>query len=173
MHILGTSPYAASLIIAAPDVVKLLSDGSDGPKLLGTTAEQVSSALVNSTRRHLDPAKAVAVARSLRRVELARIAAADLLGFISVRQVCEHLSTVWNAVLEAALRAEVRAWRHAHDDARPPARIAVIGMGRLGGKELGFGSDADVMFVAEPTQDGDALKWATRIVDSLLSLIHI
>ena len=167
MHILGTSPYAASLIIAAPDVVKLLSDGSDGPKLLGTTAEQVSSALVNSTRRHLDPAKAVAVARSLRRVELARIAAADLLGFISVRQVCEHLSTVWNAVLEAALRAEVRAWRHAHDDARPPARIAVIGMGRLGGKELGFGSDADVMFVAEPTQDGDALKWATRIVDSL------
>ncbi|NTS21849.1 hypothetical protein HT105_24465, partial [Bacteroides fragilis] len=33
---------------------------------------------------------------------------------------------------------------------KPPARIAVIGMGRLGGMELGFGSDADVIVVAEP-----------------------
>lgn len=170
MHILGTSPYASSLIIAAPDVVKLFSDGSDGPKLLDTSTEQVSSALINSTRRHLDPTKAVNVARSLRRVELARIAAADLLGFVSVPQVCEHLSTIWNAVLESALRAEVRAWRHTHDDARPPARIAVIGMGRLGGMELGFGSDADVLFVAEPSAEGegtDPLAWATMIVDSL------
>ncbi len=64
------------------------------------------------------------VARSLRRVELARIAAADLLGFMPVQQVCYELSTIWNAVLEAALRAEVRVWLNEVGEKNPPARIA-------------------------------------------------
>lgn len=174
MHILGTSPFTSDLIISAPDSVKQLSDGATGPKLLETKPEQVSKALVNSSKRHADPDKAVAVARSLRRVELARIASADLLGFMPVKQVCHELSTIWDAVLEAALRAEVRAWRLANEDAEPPARIAVIGMGRLGGMELGFGSDADVLVVAEPSEpaddsgaEGEAVKWAIGIVDKL------
>ena len=170
MSILGTSPFASDLIISAPDVVKQLSDGASGPKLLETKPEQVSKALVNSTKRHADPDKAVAVARSLRRVELARIAAADLLGFMSVQQVCYELSTIWDAVLEAALRAEIRAWLGDAPQEEPPARIAVIGMGRLGGMELGFGSDADVIVVAEPSEGMDeteAVKWAIGIVDKL------
>lgn len=170
MHILGTSPFTADLIISAPDSVKQLSDGATGPKLLETKPEQVSKALVNSSKRHAHPDKAVAVARSLRRVELARIASGDLLGIIPVEQVCQELSTIWNAVLEAALRAEVRAWRNDHEDAEPPARIAVIGMGRLGGRELGFGSDADVLFVAEPDaadDEGEAMRWAIGVVDKL------
>ncbi|QPK78553.1 bifunctional [glutamine synthetase] adenylyltransferase/[glutamine synthetase]-adenylyl-L-tyrosine phosphorylase [Corynebacterium lizhenjunii] len=198
MRILGTSPYTAELIISAPEVVKLLSDGATGPKLLETTAEQVSSALIRSTQRHADPDKAVAVARSLRRVELARIAAADLLGLMPVEEVCFQLSTVWNTVLEAALRAEVRGWQTRRRDAeladaavragaepasgagpingsaaefpQPLARIAVIGMGRLGGMELGFGSDADVMVVAEPAlgiETSEAIKWAIEITDGM------
>lgn len=174
MSILGTSPYTSDLIIAAPEVVKLLSDGSDGPKLLDTTTEQVSSALLNAAKRHRDPDKAVSVARSLRRVELARIASGDLLGYLDVQQVCRELSTIWAAVLEAALRAEIRGWLHQQDSEeatpRPLARIAVIGMGRLGGMELGFGSDADVMVVAEPepgVEEAEAIKWAIGIIDKL------
>ncbi|WP_436406023.1 bifunctional [glutamine synthetase] adenylyltransferase/[glutamine synthetase]-adenylyl-L-tyrosine phosphorylase [Corynebacterium casei] len=174
MSILGTSPYTSDLIIAAPEVVKMLSDGSDGPKLLDTTTEQVSSALLNATKRHRDPDKAVSVARSLRRVELARIASGDLLGYLDVQQVCRELSTIWAAVLEAALRAEIRGWLHQQDSEkstpRPFARIAVIGMGRLGGMELGFGSDADVMLVAEPepgVEETEAIKWAIGIIDKL------
>lgn len=169
MKILGTSPFTSDLFISAPDVVKQLSDGASGPKLLETKPEQVSKSLVNSTKRHANPDKAVAVARSLRRMELARIAAADLLGFMPVKQVCRELSTVWDAVLEAALRAEIRAWRNEHEEASP-ARIAVIGMGRLGGMELGFGSDADVIVVAEPVSGQDesrAIRWAISIVDQL------
>lgn len=170
MKILGTSPFTSELIIKAPDVVKQLSDGAAGPKLLETKPEQVSKALINSTKRHANPDKAVAVARSLRRVELARIASADLLGFLPVQQVCHELSTIWNAVLEAALRAEVRAWRIENEDAEPPARIAVIGMGRLGGMELGFGSDADVIVIAEPekgNEESEAMAWAIGIIDKL------
>ena len=174
MSILGTSPYTADLMIAAPDVVKLLSDGSDGPKLLDTTTEQVSSSLLRAAKRHRNPDKAVSVARSLRRVELARIASGDLLGYLDVQQVCRELSTIWAAVLEAALRAEVRGWMHKQetDEPRPLARIAVIGMGRLGGMELGFGSDADVMVVAQPApgvEETQALKWAIGIIDKLRS----
>ena len=180
MRILGTSPYTADLIIAAPEVVKQLSDGSDGPKLLDTTPEQVSSALLSAAKRHRDPDKAVSVARSLRRVELGRIASGDLLGYLDVQQVCRELSTIWAAVLEAALRAEIRGWMHEETrrreeagdekEVRPLARIAVIGMGRLGGMELGFGSDADVMVAAEPApgvEETEALKWAIGIIDKM------
>lgn len=174
MHILGTSPYASGLIIAAPDVVKQLGDGAQGPKLLETSSKLVGHALVNSARRHRDPDKAIAVARGLRRAELARIASADLLGTREVTQVCLGLSTVWAAVLHAALMAEYDA--RTPEGGVAPAHIAVIGMGRLGGFELGYGSDADVMFVAEPTVENPseedthaALVWATEVVDSMRS----
>src|SRR5699024_4826180 len=131
-------------------------------------------------KRHRDPDKAVSVARSLRRVELGRIASGDLLGYLDVQQVRRELSTIGAAVLEAALRAEIRGWmdegtrrrEEAGDEkeVRPLARIAVIGMGRLGGMELGFGSDADVMVAAEPApgvEETEALKWAIGIIDKM------
>jgi glutamate-ammonia-ligase adenylyltransferase len=55
-----------------------------------------------------------------------------------------------------------------------PARIAVIGMGRLGGGELGYGSDADVMFVCEPndgTDESAAVRWAVTIAEQVRTLL--
>jgi len=170
MRILGNSPFAASLIIAAPDIVKQLGDGATGPKLLETKPDTVSTSLVRAASRHDDPDKAIAVARSLRRTELARIAAADLLDLMTVQEVCRSLSLVWDAVLEAALRAEISAALRAENLTTAPAEIAVIGMGRLGGAELGYGSDADVMFVCEPAEgvsDTDAVHWSIGICDRM------
>lgn len=172
MRILGTSPYTSDLIISAPDFVKQLGDGASGPKLMEVAPDQVNKALVASSKRHHDPDKAVAVARSLRRVELARIASADLLHFMPVEQVCLELSLVWDAVLQASLLAEVRADLQERGVDTPPAWIVIIGMGRLGGAELGYGSDADVMFVCEPAEgveDGEAVKWAIGICDRMRS----
>lgn len=172
MRILGTSPYTSDLIISAPDIVKQLGDGATGPKLMEVAPDQVNKALVASSKRHADPDKAVDVARSLRRVELARIAAADLLAFMPVDQVCMELSLVWDAVLQASLLAEVRADLRERGADTPPGWIAIIGMGRLGGAELGYGSDADVMFVVEASEgvdDHDAVKWAISIVDRMRS----
>lgn len=170
MHILGTSPYAAGLIIASPDVVKTLGDGTGGPRFLGKAPETVSRSLLAGAARHDDPDRAIAVARSLRRLELARIAAADLLGFMDVREVCRGLSLVWDAVLEAALRAEIRHSLATGGLDEAPGRIAIIGMGRLGGAELGYGSDADVLFVCEPAPGTDpdaAIRWATGVCDGV------
>lgn len=184
MKILGTSPYVSDLFLAAPEAVRLLSDGATQPKLLEKDASVISHSLVAAAGRHRDPDKAIAVARSLRRTELARIAAADLLGMMDVREVARSLSLVWDAVLEAALFSEIRAWEDTNQR-NAPAVITVIGMGRLGGAELSYRSDADVLFVCEPVAaeaatidtdgdgvpgtDNDAVTWAIGICERLRS----
>jgi glutamate-ammonia-ligase adenylyltransferase len=116
--------------------------------------------------------RAIAAARGQRRRELARVASADLLGLLEVTEVCRALTSVWVAVLQAALDALIRA--NMPEDGRALAAIAVIGMGRLGGAELGYGSDADVIFVCEPVagvEDALAIRWSTSIAEQVRSLL--
>jgi glutamate-ammonia-ligase adenylyltransferase len=174
MRVLGTSAYVPELLMRAPEVIQLYADGPDGPKLCDVDPEGVARALVASAGRHADPVRAIAAARTLRRRELARIASADLLGMLEVTDVCKALTSVWVAVLQAALEAVIRA--NTPDDG-VPARIAVIGMGRLGGNELGYGSDADVMFVCEPVEGANgvdesaAVRWAVTIAEQVRTLL--
>jgi [glutamine synthetase] adenylyltransferase / [glutamine synthetase]-adenylyl-L-tyrosine phosphorylase len=172
MHVLGTSAYVPELLMRAPEVVQNYSDGPSGPKLLEVEPRAVAGALVASAGRQSDPVRAIAIARSLRRRELARVASADLLGMLDVTDVCLALTEVWVAVLQAALDAVTRA--NMPQSGRAPATIAVIGMGRLGGRELGYGSDADVLFVCEPAegvQDSDAVRWAVTIAEQIRALL--
>jgi len=167
MRVLGTSAFVPDLLLRAPEVIQQYADGPQGPKLLETEPESMARALVASAGRHADPVRAIMAARTLRRRELARIASADLLGMLEVTDVCKALTSVWVAVLQAALDAVVRANT---PQSGPPARIAVIGMGRLGGGELGYGSDADVMFVCEPVDGVDesvAVKWSVTIAEQV------
>ena len=169
MHVLGTSAYVPELLMHDPEVIQLYADGPNGPKLCEADPEGVARSLVASAARHSDPARAIAAARSLRRRELARIASADLLGMMSVTAVCKQLTAVWVAVLQAALDAVIRA---NSPQSGPPARIAVIGMGRLGGGELGYGSDADVMFVCEPNEgveESAAVRWSVTVAEQVRS----
>jgi [glutamine synthetase] adenylyltransferase / [glutamine synthetase]-adenylyl-L-tyrosine phosphorylase len=172
MHVLGTSAYVPELLMRAPEVVQNYSDGPSGPKLLEVEPGAVAGALTASAGRHSDPVRAIAIARSLRRRELARIASADLLGMLDVTDVCAALTEVWVAVLQAALDAVTRA--NLPESGEAPAAIAVIGMGRLGGRELGYGSDADVLFVCEPAdgvQDSDAVRWAATVAEQIRTLL--
>ena len=172
MRVLGTSAYVPDLLMRAPEVIQLYADGPSGPKLLDVDPEGVGKSLIASSGRHRDPMRAIAAARTLRRRELARVASADLLGMLEVREVCAALTSVWVAVLQSALNVVMRANTPADGDV--PARIAVIGMGRLGGKELGYGSDADVMFVCEPNpgvEESRAVKWSMVIAEQVRTLL--
>ena len=171
MQVLGTSAYVPDLLMRAPEVIQLYADGPNGPKLLDVDPDGVPRALVASAGRHPDPVRAIEAARALRRRELARIASADLLGMLEVTDVCEALTSVWVAVLQAALDAVTRANT---PEGGAPARIAVIGMGRLGGGELGYGSDADVMFVCDPEEGADesvAVRWSVGIAEQVRALL--
>lgn len=173
MIVLGSSAYLPDLLINAPETIRMFADGPDGPLLLSPKAEDVRTSILAGAARYDDPRRAVATARSLRRHELARIASADVLGMLEVPQVCRALSSVWVAVLEAALQAVVRAWEAEHA-APAPADFAVIGMGRLGGMELGYGSDADVLFVCDPRPGADetvAVKWAIGVAEQVQRLL--
>lgn len=171
MRVLGTSAYIPELLMRAPEVIQLYADGPNGPKLLDGDPDSVARALVASAGRHPDPVRGIAAARTLRRRELARIASADVLGLLDVTDVCKALTSVWVAVLQAALDAVIRANT---PESGVPARIAVIGMGRLGGGELGYGSDADVMFVCEPTsgvEESAAVRWSVSIAEQVRALL--
>ncbi|OBB59409.1 bifunctional glutamine-synthetase adenylyltransferase/deadenyltransferase [Mycobacterium sp. 852013-51886_SCH5428379] len=171
MKVLGTSAYVPNLLMRAPEVIRLYADGPTCPKLLETETDAMARGLVASAGRHADPVRAIAAARTLRRRELARIASADLLNMLPVTEVCAALTALWVAVLQAALDAVMRANA---PEGGPPARIAVIGMGRLGGQELGYGSDADVMFVCEPCNGADepaAVKWAITVAERVRALL--
>ncbi|WP_435173403.1 bifunctional [glutamine synthetase] adenylyltransferase/[glutamine synthetase]-adenylyl-L-tyrosine phosphorylase [Gordonia hongkongensis] len=173
MKVLGTSEYIANMLMRSPEVIHQYSDGPDGPKLCNVRPEDVAKGLVASTVRQQDMKRAVAVARSHRRAELVRIASADVLGLLDVPAVCKALSSVWAAVLNAALTVAINISERERGS-RAPARIAVIGMGRLGGGELGYGSDADVMFVCQPdrdAQESEALKWAQTIAENVRSML--
>ncbi|MGV9672010.1 bifunctional [glutamine synthetase] adenylyltransferase/[glutamine synthetase]-adenylyl-L-tyrosine phosphorylase [Gordonia sp. NPDC003504] len=173
MKVLGTSEFIANLLMRSPEVIHLYSDGANGPKLCEARPEDVAKGLVASAVRQTDLQRAVAVARSHRRAELARIASADVLGMMDVPQVCHALSSIWAAVLNAALTVATNA-SEAERGAAAPALIAVIGMGRLGGLELGYGSDADVLFVCQPKPGADeqvAVRWAQGIAERVRSML--
>ncbi|MFT7841176.1 bifunctional [glutamine synthetase] adenylyltransferase/[glutamine synthetase]-adenylyl-L-tyrosine phosphorylase [Saccharothrix sp. BKS2] len=157
--LLGTSRLVPDLLVRAPEVLRLLADTE---ALVGVDPMSIGNPLRSTVSRYSDVDRAVTAARSLRRQELLRVACADLLGLVPLRTVCVSLSEVWVAVLQAALDAVVRS------TGEPAASIAVIGMGRLGGRELGYGSDADVMFVCEAADgvaDGDAVRYASSVVE--------
>jgi glutamate-ammonia-ligase adenylyltransferase len=150
-RLLATSRYVAELLARAPEAVALLADDAElHPRgLVALGGEMLAVA-----RRNDDWEGAVAAARALRRRELLRIGCGDLLGLLDVGEVGRALSDVTAATLSAALETahrKVSAERH-----EPlPIRLAIIGMGRLGGYEQGYGSDADVLFVFEPLDDDE------------------
>jgi [glutamine synthetase] adenylyltransferase / [glutamine synthetase]-adenylyl-L-tyrosine phosphorylase len=167
--LLGTSKLVPELVVRAPEVVRLLGDEK---ALSGKDIADVASSLRQAVNRHGYLPNAVAAARSLRRQELLRVACADVLGFLDVQAVCQALSGMWAAVLQATLAVVDRAESAAAGGRR--ARIAVIGMGRLGGAELGYGSDADVLFVCQPVNgasDSDAVKYASRVAQTVRKLL--
>ncbi len=101
-----------------------------------------------------DRVSATASVRAIRRRELLRIAAADLCGLADVAEVGEGLTEITHATLEATLMVATRVAEHERG-APVPTRMAIVSMGRLGGHEIGYGSDADVMFVHEPLPGAD------------------
>jgi len=68
----------------------------------------------------------------------------DVEGLITVEQVADDLSALADATLDCTLRW---AWPRLRQHHRPDPQFAVIAYGKLGGKELGYGSDLDIVFV--------------------------
>ena len=145
-RVLGSSRYAADLIQTAPDVVAML--GSDD-ELVPRSRERLLTEMTAAAQRYPDSGAAIHAVRAMRRRELCRIAIADVLGRLTVEAAGAALTDVTVATLSGALAAATAAVESDLGGALP-TRMALISMGRLGGHEMGYGSDADVMFVHVP-----------------------
>jgi glutamate-ammonia-ligase adenylyltransferase len=170
-RLLATSRYVAELLGRAPETVALLADDDE---LRPRGSRALRRELVATAGRNEEAESAVASVRALRRKELLRIACGDLLGLLDVGTVGAALSDVAGATLAAALETAQRKVRH-DLGTELPVRLAVIGMGRLGGLEQGYGSDADVLFVYEPRgEDGpDCTAAAHDVAQELRRLLSM
>ncbi len=148
-RILATSRFATDLLLRAPDAVALLAaDDALRPR---STDELLGE--MRATAGRADSAEAAAGAvRAIRRRELFRITAAEVLGEVGPAESGPALTSVAEAALCTVL--EVVA-KEAARDGPAPTRFAIIGMGRFGGRELGLGSDLDVLFVHDPLPGAD------------------
>lgn len=155
-HLLATSRYCTDLLEREPAGVRLLG-GDLAPLSPAALAEEMTA----TGRRQEGFEKGVRAVRAVRRRELLRIAAADVLGLIDVADVGFALTRLTDATLEATLEGAVETTARARGLDEPPTRMAIIAMGRYGGFELSYGSDADVLFVHEPAEGADAHEAST------------
>ncbi|MCW4464436.1 bifunctional [glutamine synthetase] adenylyltransferase/[glutamine synthetase]-adenylyl-L-tyrosine phosphorylase [Glutamicibacter sp. MNS18] len=120
-------------------------------------------------RRNKQSGTAIRQVRVARRKEFLRVALADGAGLLSVSEVGHALSDIdavtIGSILRVLVEKDTAEYGHQTD-------IAVIAMGRQGGAEIGYGSDADVMFVQRPRPTADpqgAQEQALRVVTELIS----
>ncbi|KDN76760.1 bifunctional [glutamine synthetase] adenylyltransferase/[glutamine synthetase]-adenylyl-L-tyrosine phosphorylase [Streptomyces olindensis] len=183
-RVLSAGRLAPDLLMRAPEAVALLGDG-DGGGLEPRSRAHLEQEILAAVNRADGAAQAVTAARGVRRRELFRTAAADIVGSYGteeqpaeadqgalVDRVGGAVSDLTAATLAGTLRAVVRdGWGD-----ELPTRFAIIGMGRFGGHELGYGSDADVLFVHEP-RDGvderEASQAANKVVSEMRRLLQI
>jgi glutamate-ammonia-ligase adenylyltransferase len=171
-HLLATSRFATDLLMRAPEATALLAHDAD---MLPRDGAALIREATNGAMRHTDPAQAIAAVRGLRRRELFRVAAADIFGLIDVDSVGEALSDIARATLEGGLVAAIAAVE-SENRSPLPTDIAVIAMGRLGGCEMSYSSDADVMFVHLPHDDADereASEAASAVAQELRQLLSL
>ncbi|MCX7887306.1 MAG: bifunctional [glutamate--ammonia ligase]-adenylyl-L-tyrosine phosphorylase/[glutamate--ammonia-ligase] adenylyltransferase [Verrucomicrobiae bacterium] len=122
------------------------------------TAEQLREELstVVAQRAEISPMNVV---RRWKCAEMLRVALGDLMGLLDTESVQREVTTVAEVSLQFAL---AQARRQTRLDG---LEFAVIGMGKFGGWELGYGADLDVLFVGE--KQDDAVRLATQLVESM------
>lgn len=170
-RLLSSSRYVSDLMMRNPDAVALLGDDAE---LVPRDFERIHTEMALAAKRHASDAKAaVRAIRRIRRRELSRVAIADVLGRLDIVTVGHALSDLNAATVSAALTAATRAVEVERGEM--PTTMAVVLMGRLGGRESGYGSDADVMFVHEPlpgAEDKAASQAATAVATRLREMLQ-
>jgi glutamate-ammonia-ligase adenylyltransferase len=173
-RVLASSRYATGLLLRAPEAVAMFGDDAE---LAARSQQALAAEMMAAVRRHVDDAEgAVTTIRALRRRELLRVATGDIVAAPSSAAVAgEALTAVTGATLRAALAAATG--KIETELRRPlPTRFAVIAMGRFGGHESGYGSDADVLFVHDPLPEAaerDASDAAHAVASELRRLLAL
>jgi glutamate-ammonia-ligase adenylyltransferase len=149
-NVLSSSRFIGVLLERIPEAAAWVDHENELQPRTGAALIEESLATL---ARHADVAHATLALRTARRREVLRLAMSAILGHIDIETLGRALSDINTALLTGILGAVRRP-----DDG---IEFAIIAMGRYGGEELGFGSDADVMYVYRPTTASPAEAQAT------------
>jgi glutamate-ammonia-ligase adenylyltransferase len=151
--VLGTSRLLGDLLARHPELLTAMAhEGGPGPP---READELREEALAVAGHHQDPEGAFDALRRFRRRELLRVAVRDLAGGVPVERVGAALTAVAEACLEAGLEVAVAAVERANGTESGAARVelAVLGLGKLGGSELNYVSDLDVVVCHAPLDD--------------------
>lgn len=165
-HLLSNTRFLTDLLANEPAAAAWLgSDASLTPQTFENLLQQNTS-IIHRTKQ---PEAAIRMIRMVRRREFLRVALADGAGLLTVDEVGVALSNIDAAMVDGVLKVLLAADQAKHGE---HAVVSVIAMGRQGGREIGYGSDADVLFVQRPVPGATAQaaqEQALRVVTDLVS----
>ncbi|MEP7161049.1 MAG: bifunctional [glutamine synthetase] adenylyltransferase/[glutamine synthetase]-adenylyl-L-tyrosine phosphorylase [Dermatophilaceae bacterium] len=165
-HVLARSRFAGDMLVRMPDAVRILGE-PDG--LVPRSRERLVTTMRSAIGRQDDAAGAIEAARVIRRHELFRISVADMVGELSLAQAALATTDLTEALVECAL--SVATTKVGIGRGAPVAAdIALIGMGRFGGQEMCYASDADVLAVFRPHEGADATEAAEAVTAVIVEL---
>ncbi|MBE7367389.1 bifunctional [glutamate--ammonia ligase]-adenylyl-L-tyrosine phosphorylase/[glutamate--ammonia-ligase] adenylyltransferase [Ramlibacter pallidus] len=149
LRVLGAARWPARYLIQHPGVIdELASDGLLRERFAAADFERE----LEHRKRSLtitgeaDDETLLNLLRRAHHAELFRTLARDVEGVLTVEEVADELS----ALADTTLRVTARwCWERLKQRHREDPLFAILGYGKLGGKELGYGSDLDIVFVYE------------------------
>jgi len=147
LRLFSASPYLAELVILDPESWEQIRVGEGRPE----SRQALAAALAAETTLLTDPDGVMRAIRRFKRRETLRIAYGDIVGGQRLETVVGQISHVADCVVQAALASAVSRLEKLRGIPRGPAgeraSIAVIALGKLGGGELNYSSDIDLVFV--------------------------
>ena len=148
-NLMGASAWAADYLTRHP---LLLDELLDARALLAEPDWAAwRSELARLLKQRRDDAEhQMDALRHFQHAQTFRLLVQDLNGRLTVERLADHLSALADIVLDAALAA---CWAQMTGGDAPPPRFAIVGYGKLGGKELGYASDLDLVFLFELNED--------------------
>jgi [glutamine synthetase] adenylyltransferase / [glutamine synthetase]-adenylyl-L-tyrosine phosphorylase len=148
-RMIGASGWAAEFITRHP----LLLDELLDDRLLYAPIDLVF--LGKTLRRQLaeahdDTERRMNILREAHQAQVFRLLAQDLAGLLTVEKLADHLSALADLILQVTLEL---VWKDLPRRHRETPAFAVIGYGKLGGKELGYASDLDIIFLYDDADE--------------------
>jgi glutamate-ammonia-ligase adenylyltransferase len=177
--LLGASAFLGESLAGHPDMADLVffGRGVPTPEVARAQLDEEIGAIAAAETRDVD-AFVGAMRRAKRRV-MFEVGLADLAGELGTREVAHVLAALADASLEQAARFAIRERRDieaaeakaAGRRAAPESVLAVVAMGKLGGREIGYGSDLDLFFVYEAADEAGAER-AARVAQRVMRLLE-
>lgn len=168
--LLATSGYVSRALLASARDITWLDNDDD---LAHVPVDRLDKEVDAIVTRADDEEQVITALRGIRRREVVRTAASNVLAFQDSVAAAASVTEAADVLMRGALRVAHAVVTIERGLDAPAADVAVIAMGRFGGAEMGYTSDADVQFVYAP-RDGadDAAGFATAVAAKLRDLLQ-